>query len=389
MKLKIGNDTRFWLYVITKSAYKDYIKSKSQYLTFFEKKVNKGDIIIIFNKDRSCNGFGGIVQLETNPENNEIKQINIFKNNNLNRFYSKVSFKLLFTSLIRIESIVEHLKTEATGFKNIASFRSKFMKNDNTVIEMPLYGKRITDKLVQISEEENNKLIQSENSNSASDEKNTIKLSKYVKNIAKKKNIQIVEESDNEPEEQIVKSNNDNENSCENDNETLSESDDEDISDLENKNNIFQKSPIKKNYHANDDDDDDDDDENIENSEDTQDKNEDSNGFIPLLIIPCDLFKFPQTNKDKYFRDHYKNCNKCDITNNNNRELCSILDKATLQVIEIKDEKHGYFNPALDAYFNLKKYEPMDSKETPFIRVMNINNDHEFYNNCLLIAWCV
>ena len=78
----------------------------------------------------------------------------------------------------------------------------------------------------------------------------------------------------------------------------------------------------------------------------------------------------------------------CDITNNNNKELCSIIDDSRVEFIEIKDEKHGYFNPALEAYFNLRKYEPIGAKEYPFVRVMYINNDHEIYNKCILIAWC-
>ena len=105
------------------------------------------------------------------------------------------------------------------------------------------------------------------------------------------------------------------------------------------------------------------------------------------MIIPCKEYNLPKKNKEKYFKEHYKLCNRCNITNNNNKELCSIIDKAKIEIIEIVDEKDGYFDPPLDDYFLGEKHEPLDIPKYPFIRVALINNGHEIYDKCMLITW--
>lgn len=49
--------------------------------------------------------------------------------------------------------------------------------------------------------------------------------------------------------------------------------------------------------------------------------------LFPIMIVLCDEFKFPKKNSNRitYFRNHYKKCKKCDITNNNQLEFSTIL----------------------------------------------------------------
>ena len=332
MNLKILSTSKFWIYNLSKNNYSDYIKSEVNYITFFEpKNINKNDIIIIFCKDRLNNGFGSILQVDGIPLKNNI-DINIFKNDNLNRFYLKIKFKKIFIELIKISEIINYLKTDEVGYKSVISFRTKFFKNPNSIVYMGshLYGKKITEKLIELS------------NNNIKNKNNDITDDKEDKNIS----------SDDESKE----------------NKDIS-------SDDENKENEKNES----------------DDENKENNNEKNNEEEIENGFIPIIIIPCKNLKIESIiNKDriKYFIEHYKICNECEVTNNNNRELCSIINEAKFEFIEIKKEKHGYFNPPLECYLNLEKYEPIGIKQYPFIRIVYINNDHDVYNKCFLITWC-
>ena len=105
------------------------------------------------------------------------------------------------------------------------------------------------------------------------------------------------------------------------------------------------------------------------------------------MIIPCKSFKFPTKDKPKYFKHHYKRCTKCDITNNNNIELMTLLDKATIEVVEVRTQNSKFYNSVLDCYLSLRKYEPVETPDYPFIRITYINNGDELYNHCLLVSW--
>lgn len=56
-------------------------------------------------------------------------------------------------------------------------------------------------------------------------------------------------------------------------------------------------------------------------------------GYIPIMIIPCEKFCLPTKGRCDYIIDHYKECNRCSVTNNNNLELCAIIDDAYIEVM--------------------------------------------------------
>lgn len=316
MEVKISENisiyptTKFWLLVLSKNTFIEYSKYKKNYLTCFDDcGVKKDDIIIIFCKagNKTESGFKGLIQTSRDQKKND--KINIFKNNDLNKYFIKLKYKNIFTKAIKINEILNHLKTDLTGYKNIVSFRQsfrqKFLKNDNTLINIDPYGKKIVDKLIFLDENKNQNVTE-EYSNTDS------------QTSSEKSNIEINSENDNTTEE-------------------------------------FDQ--------------------------------EEKPGNIPILVVPCKDFKLPNKQKEKYFVNHYKTCKKCNITNNNSKDLCSIIDVAKIEIVEIIDEKHGYFDPPLDDYFLIENHEPIDFSETPFIRVAFINNSHEIYDKCLLITW--
>lgn len=310
--INITTTTKFWIYTLSKTAYNDYQKFKLPYICFFEDKgIGKDDVVMLYCKSRTENGFFGILQINSALSRNVGNKINIFKDQNLNKYHAKLKYKNLFTNYIGLQEIMKTLCTDIAGYKNAASFKARFIKTENSVAKIEPLGKKLVDKIIQLSVE----LDKSE-----------------------------------ESEEENIKSE-----SNENDEENESEN---------------SKS------------------ENSEEDEKKSEMIEDENGFIPIIVVPCKEFQIPAKGKENYVVNHYKTCNKCDVTNNNNRELCSIIDNAHIEFLVIEDEKHGYFNPALEAYYCVQNYEPMGANELPFIRFMYADNGHELYDKCMLIVWC-
>ncbi len=112
-----------------------------------------------------------------------------------------------------------------------------------------------------------------------------------------------------------------------------------------------------------------------------------TDGYIPILIVPCRGFSLPSTEMEEYFIAHYRSCNICDITNNNNTELSALFDKSNIEVLNVTESKHAYLNPALESYHDMEKIKPICAENGPFIRVVFINNKHLLYNKCLLVIW--
>lgn len=378
-KIKLNTKTNYWLYVLTKNNYDDFKKYKGNFITFMDgDNIKKGDVVIIFCKERLNSGFAGIVQMKNDViinknkgfvgllKTNQYKDIGepnqthkIFKDNNLNRDYGEVSFKKNFIDLIRPDMIIKSLNTDASGYKNTMSFRGKYLKKENVTIKLDLYGNKIVDKLLETAEQDEEeeahkqqkkKEEEQEQSDSDDIEFQPSPKKPSRKELDKLKKIEQIKKLKAKPKiEDYVKK-------------------------YKEKNNIVICS--------------DDEDEDLDDASENKDQSDDE-GTIPIMIVPCKDYDFDELlDQNKYFQKHYKKCKKCDITNNNNSDILQTIDKAEVEVIEITSEKHGYFNPALDAYFSLKKYVPMtDEDKENFIRVIYINNDHEIYNGCLLVAY--
>jgi hypothetical protein len=346
MNLEITKNTKFWLYPVSGDNFNYFMKYKGDYITFFGKNnISSQDIIIVYSKELKNRGFGALLQISGDLALNTTNNIKIFKNDNLNKYRAKVSIRKNFIPLIKIKDVIDNLKISDSSFKNVQSFSGKYLKGENGVILLQNHGQLLTNKLIELSSKKDEKNSQGKKSSKNSSDN----------------------DSDSDRSEKEVSG----------DESSDDESSDDKSSD--------DKSPDDK---SSDDESSDDESSDDESSDETHNNNR---GFIPIMVIPCKDFKIEkidEKNRGDAFMNHYKKCNKCEVTNNNNRELCSIVDKAKIDFFDLETEKHAFFNPALDCYFGMEKYEVLGATQFPFIRVVYINNKHALYDQCILITWC-
>lgn len=129
-------------------------------------------------------------------------------------------------------------------------------------------------------------------------------------------------------------------------------------------------------------------DESEDESSDSSD-DEDNTGMIPIMVIPCEKFKIPNKNRITYFKNHILKCTECNIINNNNICPLLIINNKNSKFSIIKKKNDLEFNESFNRYDALKKYEPMDTNNRPFIKIIYINNDHDTHNNCIMIQWAL
>jgi len=341
--------SNYWIYTLTKDNYDSFLQYKGDDINFSHKNdIVTDDIIMLFLKNNLQNGFVGILKAASNATPSKIT---IFKNNNLNKFVVKLKTKNIF-DMIKVKDILIFLNYNEVGFKTPATFGSKFTKIHNNICDISIYGKEIVEYL----------LSKNQSINLASIVKSTLTSIKNMQKYDTKLKLNSLFKND--ITNYLIEDSEDN----------LSNS-----KSFENSESDSESYNYNSNSKSN----------SESSSEESEDELEDDpNGYIPIMIVPCDDFKIPNLNEDMYIVNHYKTCKKCDVTNNNDKELCSILNHANIEFIEITDEKHAYFDPALEAYYKLKKFEPMGAENHPFVRLVYINNDHDIYNNCLLVTWC-
>lgn len=397
--------TQYWIYTLAKNDYESFIKYKGMHINYFEEcNIIKNDIIILFLQNPN-GGFAGVLQtagsIEFNSTGNKVR---IFKDNKLNNYTIKLKSKNMLDSIIKIKDVIDPLKLDTVGYRNPAAFGVKFLKSVNTIINIPVHGQEIMEKLLSNGKNMNlstivksamecikKKQIFDLNRLRFSVEFATLSatriyapsetsptfdggdLNKKI-DLSEKNNKISIKKSINHTSSESIINNESMRSNC---------SDSEGESNLYENNNSLSIAD-KENGNSNESDN-----SGGSDNDDSEPILDDPNGYIPIIIAPCENFKLPNKNRTIYFIKHFKACDKCDITNNNNRELCSIIDNATIELLEITDEKHAYFDPALDSYFKLKKFEPMGGTNNyPFIRIMYINNDHDIYNKCIFVTWC-
>lgn len=120
---------------------------------------------------------------------------------------------------------------------------------------------------------------------------------------------------------------------------------------------------------------------NTDSDTDTDTESEtddDCQGNIPVLMIPCNKFKWKKDNKQDII-EHYMTCAMCDKTDNNNIKF--VFDKKKIVYKEIDDEDE--INTLLEIYYKL---EGCNKKLNDEIHVYKIDNDeHEYYESILIL----
>jgi hypothetical protein len=259
-------------------------------------------------------------------------KIQIFKDENFNYYYVSLNFRLFCNHTTKLNDILKTLGMQGNEFKNGSSFTKKFIKKHTFILPFPHNnGKIIIKHLINLNEKE-----------SESEEKQIIKTpkKKVIKEPIKK---ELTEEEPKIKKKKKKKS------------------------DASGSSNTSES-----------------------NSDESSESVEIFKGLVPIMLIPCYTFNIDDAeNKSEYFVQHYKSCHKCNYTNNNSIELGNVINNSNFEYLEIIDEMDGYFNPALDCYLFAQNYEPIDNLKYPFIRLLNINNDHPIYNKCILICWII
>lgn len=377
--------TNFWLYCLTKNNFNNLKNYKGMYIScFLHYEVKKGDIIFIYSKEVLKNGFAGICRasknLKLNDNNNKI-----FNDKNMNNYIIKLNYITLFENIVKINDIINYIKFDKPGFRSTQSFTSKFVKKSVSLIKIDYQGETILKKLFELTTEE--------------DEETNIFL--------KKKKIKIIDKKNNSNNSTLSGSLITTKSSTDSTIKTSTKSTSMDSTiktSNSNKIKTSNSSKIKTNDII--------DDITVTGSfKELEESSENDDGFIPILLIPCNDFKWDKMS-EKYFKKHYKLCKNCEKTNNNNNiDIGYFLDDAEIEIIDVTGEKNIDLTLTMNAYDSLSNYSPEESNETesieetinsseelseyteesddnqPFIQIIKVDNNHYLYDKCLFISW--
>ena len=336
----------YWIYVMSNKIFKEFEKNNNMNLsTFYNYNLRRSDIIFIFIK-KAQSGFIGICRVGTNQVFN--KDIAVFKDINLNKYLFTLNYATFFDKVVQLKAIFPTVKADIEGYDTERAFTKAYLREPNSMNKLDYNGEKLLNKLYELTK--------------MPDVMN-VTVSKPVASKTNKKKKKELKNSD----------------------DTLTDSEDSKMSEC-NKRKKDQAGKIKKkldNQSIN----------IIDTENDSEGKKEDSGpdedeisvteikGMIPIMIVPCKDFSLPKKKKEEYFRDHYKFCKKCDITNNNNLELCSVLDTLNISFTDDLDEN---FAEALKCYDETIAFAYDSNNMT----IYEIKNDEcDIYNDCLLIVW--
>lgn len=352
-RISLSSKDNYWLYILNEHNVNEFTRYDKPYFTLpdeiwpINENIKLGDIIIFISTNKHCSNFVGCVQLNSKVILNKNGKIKIFKDAQLNSNYVLLKFRLLCNDPVKLNTVLKHLNTKDEGFTTVAKFTHNYIKKHIIICPFPSNnGKLIIKYLIQLNNESNN---------DDSEEAKPTKI--FTKQTKKKIGLnKTTTESSNSSKKNVKKVKNVKKRQSSSDSDS------------------YELTGSETNSRT--------------NSE--EEEQEEEKGLIPIMIIPCQDFNIdPSKNKIKYFTDHYKSCIDCVITNNNDIELGSVINNCSLEFHEITEERNSLFNPALDQYFSGNKYEPIESLEHPFVRILYINNDHDIYDKCIMICWII
>jgi hypothetical protein len=115
-----------WNVVIDDILAKEIKRKSKNFASHINYGVKKGDIIILCKKK---SGYFGLLEAGSDQVKN-MNKIKIFRNQTQSRFYFNIKSVILLNEMIDIKDIIIRIKDdEMVGFKNITSYKKKFMKN--------------------------------------------------------------------------------------------------------------------------------------------------------------------------------------------------------------------------------------------------------------------
>lgn len=107
--------------------------------------------------------------------------------------------------------------------------------------------------------------------------------------------------------------------------------------------------------------------------------------LIPIIITPCNDFdiSIKEERMSRYCIKHFRHCNKCEWTNNNNVELFGNIKKDNINYEVVDDTDKDYLD-AKDAHLNLTKY--FCPNKDNMVQIWNIDDD-DIFTDCIMIVW--
>lgn len=113
-------------------------------------------------------------------------------------------------------------------------------------------------------------------------------------------------------------------------------------------------------------------------------------GNIPIMMIPCKSLEWNDDPDefDEVFKNHLLSCKKCEKTDNNNKNISSVINDANMYYHKLKNKDK--IEKMLSYYLNLKNYVfelSNDDKNYTHIYVFKIIDEDSIYNNCILVVF--
>ncbi len=313
--IKPDPTSQYWIYIMSTTIWEDYQKyDQLQVSSYSSYNIKSGDIIIFYVKNKRISGFCGVAKTSSKQKKNT--SVWIFKDMNMNKYLIDLESMTTF-DLIKLDNIYPYIKMDSVGYKNLASFRSKYLKGTDCMTKLDCRGDVIVTKFYDLT-------------TPASE---TIKQDTQIEQVNSED--QLVED-DVVPEEQ---------------------------SEVQSEVQVVDQA------------------ETITN-----------NNLIPIMIVLCKDFRFPDNHDAvEYFKQHYKTCRDCDVTNNNMTELGSILNDpdTETEIIQVNEDNidtpNSDFNNILNSYHDQVGYD-LGQENCVKIYCIDNNKNHDTYSNCLLIA---
>jgi hypothetical protein len=374
-------NNKFWIYTLNKDMYdlleEVYINDDTEhYLPLYQHYNMKQFDIVFFwvKKKNTMYGLIGMCQLYSGPKYNQKLIIN--KDFNIQRYIAECDTVSLLKDKMNKDKFEQYM-TNNELYSSYASFSRKYIKKEGSLQEIPLtLGLNILEYFSQ--EEINNKKNKIEEIH----ERNSV----FSKIRSKPKSFNIF---DNMSTPEI------NSDDIEKDSDFISDSSDnfsDDSSDLSDNmsDSIGEDS-----------------DSQGEREEEKEDP-EHIDGYIPIMIIPCNDYKLPndkfyiqKNNQEEideygntpvirkicdYFINHIYQCRKCEVTNNNRVELNILLKDCNVSYIQCK-ENSAEMQLIFDKYFTIKKCNLFgDTIEKTTMKLVFLYDKYSHYNNCLYIC---
>jgi hypothetical protein len=352
--INITSTINFWLCRIPDNYWnqlkKMFKKKNMRISSCFYHKINKNDIILIYSKTTIPigSGFVGFAQIGSSLIKNE-ENIKIFNDLNMNKVYWDLKNVHVFDDPFTLGQIEKKLKAVESKSKTLP-IKNHIMKEYHYVKLAKVMANDVFDILVE-----------------------------QYKEIEHQKELKIESENNIESESE-----------SEDDSEYGSGSDSNSSSDNNSNSDSYSNSGSDSDGDSNSDDSgSDSNSDSNSDSDDSESEDEDLEGHIPIIMIPCESFKWTDDkNKSiKNFKKHYISCEECDKTDNNTCSFIHNMSKTKIRYNVVKKENR--IRGQINCYHESKIYNLSEKTDNirNSINIYKIHISGHMYNKCLVVVW--